>query len=159
MLATLYESKWLNAIAAKYGLDLNDADDVRQAVALKCFAERRACAPGKEWAYLGQVVRTCAADNYRIRKRLRPLAEMPRDDSPVFCTPARGSLDRTAVVDARLDLAVLLERLPAKERDAVRKYRDGLSYREIAATEGVPEGTAKRRVNRGRRALREMAGE
>jgi RNA polymerase sigma-70 factor (ECF subfamily) len=47
-----------------------------------------------------------------------------------------------------------LEDLPAAQREAVRlAYFDGLTYRQVAATLGIPEGTAKSRLWQGLRRL------
>ena len=61
-----------------------------------------------------------------------------------------GDRDRTKVQRAQdeLDLQYALERLPLKERDALRLRLSGWTYREIAAAENSPEPAIRQRVSR-----------
>jgi RNA polymerase sigma-70 factor (ECF subfamily) len=97
------------------------------------------------WAY--RVATNAALDELRRRRR-RPLPAI--DELPD--QPTAGDEDR---VDARLDVDAALERVPEEFRVAVvlRDLAD-LDYAEIAAVLGVPVGTVKSRVARGRGALR-----
>ena len=75
-------------------------------------------------------------------------------------TPAAGtvppatSADATSEVDARLDLDAALARIPPAFRAAV-VLRDvcDLGYDEIAEVLGIPPGTVRSRIARGRAAL------
>ncbi|MGY2873896.1 RNA polymerase sigma-70 factor, ECF subfamily [Marmoricola sp. URHA0025 HA25] len=55
---------------------------------------------------------------------------------------------------ARLDLVAALRRLPAAQREAIALHHlAGLPVHEVATTLGVPSGTVKARLARGRAAL------
>ncbi len=149
ILDKLYDSDWFYVFGARYGLDHNDLDDVRQAVAIKYSARPRECEQGKELSYLKKVIGTCVADHRRSVRRFPRAVEVLEGDTAtdeVLRQRVFGPLER---VEAELDLRFLLERVPRKERDALRHRLCGWSYREIAASEGVPEQTIRRRVSRG----------
>ena len=66
-------------------------------------------------------------------------------------TPERGPYAQAEHQDLRAQLRVALEALPITLRTAVvlRDLQE-LSYQEIADRLGLPEGTVKSRINRGR---------
>jgi RNA polymerase sigma-70 factor (ECF subfamily) len=58
--------------------------------------------------------------------------------------------------DCRLDLAAALPKLAPEYREViVLRELQGMSYAEIAAALGVPQGTVESRIHRARSALRE----
>ncbi|HET7482797.1 MAG TPA: sigma-70 family RNA polymerase sigma factor [Actinomycetota bacterium] len=84
-----------------------------------------------------------------IRKRSRWDA---RDRAAV--APSEDVPDVGDAVIARLDLRAALEALPDEYREAVVLHDlGGVPYEEIAAVAGVPVGTVKSRISRGRRQL------
>lgn len=100
------------------------------------------------WLY--RVTTNAALDELRRRSR----RAVPVETVPEIVGP-----DIEAPVDARLDVDRALQTLPEEFRAAVvlRDLAD-LDYAEIAAVLDVPIGTAKSRVARGRRGLREALG-
>ena len=56
------------------------------------------------------------------------------------------------------DIISFLVDLPADHRRVLLLAADGPTYAEMAAEMGVPEGTAKSRLSRARRALEELTG-
>jgi len=69
---------------------------------------------------------------------------------------AEPAVDPVARRDAREAWAALLMTLPVSQRVAiVLRHVDGLSYQEMSAALGKPEGTLKAQVHRGLAALRE----
>ena len=69
---------------------------------------------------------------------------------------AEPAVDPVARRDAREAWAALLMTLPVSQRVAiVLRHVDGLSYREMSAALGTPEGTLKAQVHRGLATLRE----
>jgi RNA polymerase sigma-70 factor, ECF subfamily len=103
------------------------------------------------WIY--RIATNAAIDELRRRKR-RPV---PHDSLP---EPTRPQTDATGAVDARLDVDAALQRVPEDFRVAV-VLRDlcDLDYAEISEVLGVPPGTVRSRIARGRAALHaELAG-
>ncbi len=97
------------------------------------------------WMY--RVATNAALDELRRRRR-RPV---PTD---VLDEPPTGTTGVADVVAARVDVDAALARLPEDFRVAV-VLRDlcDLDYAEIAAVLGVPGGTVRSRIARGRAAL------
>lgn len=90
----------------------------------------------------------------RARARRRALAERQAagDDLPSSPRDPEGAT-AGAETQARVQSALLT--LPEDLRMAVVLYDiEGQSYRDIADTLGIPEGTVKSRIHRGRQALR-----
>ena len=98
------------------------------------------------WAY--RVATNACLDELRRRRR-RPEPGLPEGPAEV---PA--PVDAVEGVITRLDLDQALQSLPADYRAAV-VLRDvcGLSYEEIGHTLGIPPGTVRSRIARGRTAL------
>jgi RNA polymerase sigma-70 factor (ECF subfamily) len=98
------------------------------------------------WAY--RVATNACLDELRRRRR-RPEPGLPEGSAEVA-----SPLDAVEGSTTRLDLDRALQQLPADYR-AVVVLRDvcGLSYDEIAGTLGIPAGTVRSRIARGRSAL------
>ena len=89
------------------------------------------------------------AGRNRARVRRVPTTEL------VFDPGSEPSADPVARRDDRETWALLLATLtPAQRTAVVLRHVDGMSYAEIAATTGRPEGTVKAHVHRGLAALR-----
>ena len=102
------------------------------------------------WLY--RVATNAALDEARRRSR-RPV---PTDSLPEPKVRGPGIAD--AVAD-RLDVDAALLRIPEEYRAAVA-LRDlaGFDYAEIATTLGIPPGTVRSRIARGRAALADLLG-
>jgi RNA polymerase sigma-70 factor (ECF subfamily) len=99
-------------------------------------------------AWVRTVARRIAVSRWR-RTRNRLLAHRRVGEPPAL--PAPGP-DSVALVAA-------LGRIPVAQRTAiVLHHLLGLPVAEVAAETGVPEGTVKARLSRGRRALAEQLG-
>jgi RNA polymerase sigma-70 factor (ECF subfamily) len=100
--------------------------------------------PERLEAWLARIARNAVIDALRRREVLRR-REQPLDD-----------LDLPARPDARAGwIWDEVARLDADDREVLAlRYRDGLSYREIATRFGVPDSTVRGRVYEARRALR-----
>jgi RNA polymerase sigma-70 factor (ECF subfamily) len=103
------------------------------------------------WCY--RIATNAAIDELR-RGRRRPVPAHPDAPDPV----ATGS-GPDAVVVARLDVDAALQQVPEEFRVAV-VLRDlcDLDYAEIAEVLGVPPGTVRSRISRGRAILVERLG-
>jgi RNA polymerase sigma-70 factor (ECF subfamily) len=103
------------------------------------------------WCY--RIATNAALDELR-RKRRRPVPARP--DLPEPAAAGSGPAD---VVTARVDVDAALREVPPEFRAAV-VLRDlcDLDYAEIAQVLGVPPGTVRSRISRGRAILVERLG-
>ena len=106
------------------------------------------------WAY--RVATNACLDELRRRRR-RPEPGLPEDGDESAAGPGGvvgGAGDAFGAVDTRLEVDAALAQLPTDFRVAV-VLRDlcGLPYEEIAEVTGVPVGTVRSRIARGRGAL------
>src|SRR5882672_6804985 len=150
----LYWRKIFN-IAYKFVGRHDEAEDLSQDVFLKLFKSLRTFDRRANFStWLISVSRNLCIDHYRSMRREHDavthdvdaaLARVSGIDSPLAALERR---DRVALLRAALD------KLPPTLRSAVM-LRDiqELSYHEIAEKLGVPEGTVKSRINRGRTEL------
>ena len=151
----LYWRKVFN-IAYKFVGRHDEAEDLTQDVFLKVFKslrtfDRRANFP----TWLISVSRNLCIDHYRSVRRehdavthdidVVTLAQPSTIESPLAMLERR---DRVALLRAALDKLAPSLRTAVMLRDIQE-----LSYQEIAETLGVPEGTVKSRINRGRAEL------
>jgi RNA polymerase sigma-70 factor (ECF subfamily) len=132
------------------------AEDLTQDVFLKLFRsldtfDRRA----NFQTWLTSVSRNLCIDHYRsVRKERETIS---RDVDPADLAPAAAGRSAHAELEQQDRVTLLraaLDRLPPALRAAVM-LRDiqERSYQEIAARLGLPEGTVKSRINRGRTEL------
>jgi RNA polymerase sigma-70 factor (ECF subfamily) len=138
-----------------YRLTGND-DDARDLVQESLLRVRRGLAtyqPGSLEGWLARIVTNVFLDEVR-RKRRRPVTALP--DDPDRILPSSASADEAAVaaglsVEIQDALASLPEefRVPVVLRDVADR-----TYEEIAGSLGVPVGTVRSRLHRGRRMLR-----
>lgn len=88
--------------------------------------------------------------------RNRTRVQRVRTTELAFDPSTEPAIDALAARDIRDAWASLLRGLPAPQRTAiVLRHVDGLSYAEMAAALGRPEGTLKAQVHRGLATLRE----
>jgi RNA polymerase sigma-70 factor (ECF subfamily) len=102
------------------------------------------------WCY--RVATNAALDEARRRNR------RPRPTETLFDRGGDGPADDSQVAD-RLDIDAALSQLSPEYRAAVA-LRDlvGMDYAEIADVLGVPPGTVRSRIARGRAALADLLG-
>lgn len=143
-------------LAYKFVGKHDEAEDLAQEIFLKIYKalgtfDRRA----NFQTWLISISRNLCIDHYRsVRKERETIA---REVDPATVTPAATDPTPLAALERR-DLRELirqgLERLPRTLRTAVilRDLHE-LSYQEIADQLGLPEGTVKSRINRGRHEL------
>lgn len=139
--------------------DPTEAEDVCQEAFLAAHAKRDRFEPGTNFlAWMGRFIRNVAANELRKRARRRTASADPAQlDRSVAVAPdplpAADELFPEEAFDERV-LAGLRE-LNEVPRTCLllRAVRD-LSYAEIAALLGIPEGTAMSHVHRARLVLR-----
>ena len=161
----MYRRKVFN-IAYKFVGRHEEAEDLTQEIFLKIFKsldtfDRRA----NFSTWLVSVSRNLCIDHYRSVRKERATIDRAVDASEL--APASNDPGPMAALEQRDRLTLLrdaLAALPDPLRQAVL-MRDihELSYQEIADRLGLPEGTIKSRINRGRaglaRQIRKLRGE
>ncbi len=143
----------------------SEAQDLTQEVFLKVFRNVRSfrAGEGSFGVWLARLTRNLLIDHYRRTRMERATASI-EEQLPV--------LEEKAAIEGRTEAALagreasealqkaLAKLSPDLRETVILRDIEGLEYREIAQVLGVPEGTVKSRLNRGRselaRALRQM---
>ena len=124
--------------------DLGEAQDVVQEAFVRAWLRWSKLAGYDDpEAWVRRVAMNLAANHWRRLRRVRrePLAGT-----------APSSLDSEDATATRLQLAAALRDLPVRQREAlVLHHLAGLPVAEVASQLGVPEGTVKSWLSRGRR--------
>jgi RNA polymerase sigma-70 factor (ECF subfamily) len=142
-------------VAYKFTGRYEEAEDLMQDVFLRIFRGlARFDREANFNTWLMSVARNHCIDHYRAKKRA---CEIHLEDVQDFHLTAAASGNPQRLVeeqDRRNLLRQALARLPEKLREAII-LRDlmELTYEEMVARLGLPEGTVKSRLNRGRAAL------
>ena len=144
-----------------------EAEDLTQEIFIKIFQTLRSydAAQGTFSTWLNRVARNHLVDHYRRTKKDRATSSLEDELGTIEDKPSRG-VEPVAQVESRERKELLqkaLNRLSPDMREAVilRDLLD-LDYDEIGQVLGIPEGTVKSRINRGRlelaRVLKRMQG-
>ena len=146
-------SSFVHGLAARVIGDPRAAEDVSQDVFVS-FWERPAAfdpARGSLRTWLGTLTHRRAVDHVRREEARRRRAE--REASRAVTAPDVEEMATALLTAERVRAA--LDVLPDEQRRAVQlAYFGGKTYRQVAETLGIPEGTAKSRL---RLALRRIA--
>ena len=146
--------RFLYTVAYRLTGNDDDAQDLVQEVLLRVRRGLGTYQPGNLEGWLSRITTNAFLDEVRRRRR-RPVELLPEEPERMV-PPTPGA-----------DVALEAEALPADLQDALRRltpeYRAavvlcdvvGLSYEEISGTLGVPIGTVRSRIHRGRAVLRE----
>jgi RNA polymerase sigma factor (sigma-70 family) len=140
-------------VAYKFVGKHDEAEDLTQDIFLKIFRalstfDRRA----NFQTWIISISRNLCIDHYRsVRKERQTIARDIDSSDLQPATSDRGPYQMAEHQDLRAQLRQALETLPVTLRTAVvlRDLQE-LSYQEIADRLGLPEGTVKSRINRGR---------
>ena len=140
------------ALAFRMTGDRSDALEATQDAFISAFRQaasfRRDAAFGT-WLY--RIAINACRDLLRKRRRL------PEPVGDILETSPSSSARLDEAVATRVDVAQALARLPEDYKQAVALHDlGGVAYEEIAAIAGVPIGTVKSRISRGRRMLAHM---
>ena len=145
---------FMYSVAYRLAGNQSDAEDVVQESLLRVKRGLERYIPGSLHGWLARIVTNVFLDETRRRKR-RPQTHLPDDP------------DRVIEGGPAADEALAMVSLPDQIQDALNTLADefrqavvlcdlaGLTYDEIAEQVGVPVGTVRSRVHRGRVRLRE----
>jgi RNA polymerase sigma-70 factor (ECF subfamily) len=152
---TVVRQNWRKVfnVAYKFVGKHDEAEDLTQDIFLKIFKalgtfDRRA----NFQTWIISISRNLCIDHYRsVRKERQTIAREVDANDLQPASSDRGPYAAAEHQDLRILLRQALQMLPATLRTAVvlRDLQE-LSYQEIADRLGLPEGTVKSRINRGR---------
>jgi len=134
---------------------IDEAEDLTQEIFVKVYQTLRTydAAQGTFSTWLHRVARNHLVDHYRRTKKDRVTSSLEDELGTLEEKPSPGAepLGRVESQERREFLQQGLNRLSPDLREAVvlRDFHD-LDYQEIAQVLGVPQGTVKSRINRGR---------
>lgn len=148
-------TSFMYAVAYRLAGNHPDAEDVVQESLLRVKRGLVTYTPGSLQGWLARIVTNVFLDETRRRKR-RPQTALPDDPDRVIAG-APGADEALAMQSLPDHIQTALAALQEEFRVAVVLCDvAGLSYREIADRTGVPVGTVRSRVHRGRMRLREV---
>jgi len=144
--------RFMYSVAYRLAGNQADAQDLVQEALIRVHRGLANYQPGSMEGWLARIVTNVFLDETRRRKR-RPTDALPENPDRV--------LPSTPAADVRTDgfsdeVQDALASLPDEFRVAVvLSDVSDFSYDEVAAATGVPVGTVRSRIHRGRRLLRE----
>jgi RNA polymerase sigma-70 factor (ECF subfamily) len=146
--------RFLYTVAYRLTGDREDAEDLVQEVLLRVRRGLETYQPGSFEGWLSRIATNAFLDEVRRRRR-RPVDLLP--DDPDWVLPPTAPADEALAAEVLPDdVQQAIDRLPEDFRAAVVLCDVvGLPYQEIGDTLGVPVGTVRSRIHRGRAMLRE----
>jgi len=148
--------RFLYAVAYRLSGNDDEAQDLVQESLIRVRRGLERYEPGSLEGWLARIVTNVFLDEMRRRKR-RPTDALP--DDPERVLPAAPAADEV-YVGLSDDIQAALSALPEEFRvPVVMCDVADQSYEQIAEALGVPVGTVRSRLHRGRKLLREMLSE
>ncbi len=147
--------RFLYTVAFRLSGNHDDAQDLAQEVLLRVRRGLETYRPGSMEGWLSRITTNVFLDEVRRRRR-RPQDALPADPDRVL--PPAPSAD-VALAERALpdDVQAAISALPDEFRVAVVLCDvAGRSYQEISDALGVPMGTVRSRIHRGRALLRNV---
>ena len=147
--------RFLYTVAYRLTGNREDAEDLVQEVLLRVRRGLETYQPGSMEGWLSRIATNAFLDEVRRRRR-RPEAALP--DEPDWVLPPTSGADEALATEVLPDdVQAAIQRLPEDFRAAVVLCDVvGLSYQEIGKSLGIPVGTVRSRIHRGRALLREV---
>lgn len=146
--------RFLYTVAYRLTGNDDDAQDLVQEVLLRVRRGLATYRPGTMEGWLSRITTNAFLDDVR-RSRRRPVDALP-DDADRVLPPTDAADEDLAATTLPDDVQDALRSLPEEYRAAVVLCDVvGQSYEEIGETLGVPIGTVRSRIHRGRALLRE----
>jgi RNA polymerase sigma-70 factor (ECF subfamily) len=148
--------RFLYTVAYRLSGNDDDAQDLVQEALIRVRRGLERYEPGSLEGWLARIVTNVFLDEVR-RKRRRPTSALPED--PEWVLPPSPAADEVSLGlsdDIHAALATLPEefRVPVVLCDVADQ-----SYEQIARSLGIPVGTVRSRIHRGRRMLRSLLTE
>ncbi len=146
--------RFLYTVAYRLSGNHDDAQDLAQEVLLRVRRGLETYRPGSMEGWLSRITTNVFLDEVRRRRR-RPAHSWSDETDPALppAPPADEALDAEVLPS---EVQAALASLPVEFRVAVVLCDvAGLSYLEIGEAVGVPLGTVRSRIHRGRALLRE----
>lgn len=146
------------AVCYRFTANDQEAQDLTQDVFLRVFRTLKSfrAGEGSFVVWLTRLTRNLLIDNYR-RTRLDRATDSIEDQLPMLEEKTAMSARTDGLVAGReaseLLQAALQKLSPELRETVILRDLEELEYREIADVLGVPEGTVKSRLNRGRAEL------
>jgi RNA polymerase sigma-70 factor (ECF subfamily) len=146
--------RFLYTVAYRLTGNREDAEDLVQEVLLRVRRGLETYQPGSMEGWLSRIATNAFLDDVRRRRR-RPEQLLP--DEPDWVLPPTAGADEALAAEVLPDdVQAALQGLPEDFRAAVVLCDVvGLPYHEIAENLGIPVGTVRSRIHRGRALLRE----
>ncbi|MBV8161640.1 MAG: sigma-70 family RNA polymerase sigma factor [Acidimicrobiia bacterium] len=145
--------RFLYTVAYRLTGKREDAEDLVQEVLLRVRRGLETYQPGSMEGWLSRITTNAFLDDVRRRRR-RPEQLLPEEPDWVL-PPAEGADETLAAEVLPDDVQAALGTLPEDFRAAVVLCDvAGLSYHEIGDSLGIPVGTVRSRIHRGRALLR-----
>jgi len=140
------------SIAWRYGVPRNDIEDAVSEVFVKVYENLRRFRPDHPFAtWLYRLAVNHVIDRGRRLAREQRRAELPEG----LADPAPDPLEQAATTEDARRVRRALADLPSHYREALfLVYVEGFKLDEVSRSLGVPLGTVKTRLMRGRHALR-----
>ena len=149
--------RFLYTVAYRLTGDREDAEDLVQEVLLRVRRGLHTYRPGSMEGWLSRIATNAFLDEMRRRRR-RAVEPLPAQPDRVL-PPEEAADEALAAEVLPADVEEALRRLPPDYRAAVVLCDVvGLPYHEIGETLGVPLGTVRSRIHRGRALLRAALG-
>lgn len=138
----------LRAFARALAGNRDLADDLAQEALMKAWAARASFQPGTNFrAWIFRILRNHFYTTVKVARRFVPY-DPDHSEHVQIVPPNQGGQLLLA------DLARALATLSAEQREALLLVESGMRWDEISVVTGVPLGTVKSRITRGRAALR-----
>lgn len=146
----------IRAFLARLCRDSGLADDLAQDTFLKAFQNiDQLQHPKAAKAWLFQIAYHAYLAHSRKQARRRALAQMENGDENNAEADLSQSHNGAAIEGARLDIHRAMATLPPEQRGVILMCLSyGMSHSEAAKASGLPLGTVKSHINRGRSTLR-----
>jgi RNA polymerase sigma-70 factor (ECF subfamily) len=135
----------------------SDSEDLFQDVIYRVFKEcRKFRADARLSTWIGSITHNVCVDYIRNRKKERDLIENETGLEMLENSSGHTIPDQTGKEDLNKIVLETISKLPAGYKTVITLYHlDELSYKEITEITGMPEGTVKSYISRGRNLLRE----